>query len=102
MSDTWVEEQMKIRREIPSSEELQDIVLKKQKYRKNYTYTPDQLKRIQRDKEREKFRDMTKITNLLAEKLQVKLEKQKAEYTKDRKRVERLDHILKKIEAEEE
>merc|ERR1719384_1135497 len=70
-------------------------------FRKNFTYTPEQLQKIQRDKQREKFRDLTKITNLLATKLQVKMDKQKAEYRKDSKTVQKLEHILKKITQEE-
>jgi len=99
--ETWKSEQLKIRREIPTSEHLQDLVLKKMRFRKNFTYTPEQLRKIERDKQREKFRDLTKISNLLATKLQVKMDKQKAEYRKDTKTVEKLEHILRKIQQEE-
>jgi len=99
--ETWIAEQRKIRRIIPSSPVLQDMVVEKMSFRKNFTYTPEQLNKIQRDKQREKFRDLTKITNLLATKLQVKMDKQKAEYRKDTKTVQKLEHILKKIQQEE-
>jgi len=84
-----------------SSEKLQDLVVKRHYYRKKFNYTRKNLQKIQKQKLVEQLKNLKKIKNLFAIKLQIQTDKQKADYKKDRKQSEFLKNLLLKIEKEQ-
>jgi len=100
--DNWIEEQRRMRRRLPAGEEVQDLVLKRRQYRKKFVYTEDELRTMEYKKKSERFRDLTKVSNILQTKLEIEIELQKAKFGGDTQLMHRLQRIFSKIEQEEE